>query len=249
MLSGISIAIKSLAFGSIVKAASKKATDHIISKNIHKYLDRTRISIRKMYENYWKNMLVSGGLNVLIIITALLSFFVFSVNHIAIIIISLLSLALIIQMLILTIKNIVKAIHHIGDILTFLKDMCSFKSVPATIRELIRYKYRGVYYQNTNDFTRTAHGIFSTFGMVKSSDKIEEEVVDEYYSLVKDYLLRIVLSQIAIATIFYGFFLFFLRNHIFAYTMKMNLMEILLYPFTISKPIIGELWNTLTQIH
>jgi hypothetical protein len=77
---------------------------------------------------------------------------------------------------------------------------------------------------------------FSVIGMVKSADDIEEDVVDEFYFMIKYYVFRTIISKIAIATLFYGFFFVFLRGFIFSYALKMNVFQLLFYPFTVSLP-------------
>jgi hypothetical protein len=100
-----------------------------------------------------------------------------------------------------------------------------------------------MYYQKTNNFTRTAHCVFSKTGMVKSRDEIGEEIVGEYYSLIKNYLLRVIIWKTVLVTVFYGFFVFFLRKYVFSYTLNMNFVEVVLYPFAVSLPKIMHITN------
>jgi hypothetical protein len=76
----------------------------------------------------------------------------------------------------------------------------------------------------------------SMVGVIKSADEIEEDVVDEFYFMIKYYVFRTIISKIVIATLFYGFFFVFLRGFIFAYALKMNVFQLLFYPFAISLP-------------
>jgi hypothetical protein len=223
----LSSAARTLASGSIASALSKGATNYFISSKIAEYSAEARDSVRRMYENYWKNLLISVAVNVLIILTALSSFFFFSVNHISILIISLLSLGLTVRVLIRSVKTFIRVIPHIDIILKLITDIFYSRSLPEAIKKAIRNKFQEIYYQETNGFVRTIHGAFATLGFIKSADAIEEDVVDEFYRLIKYYILETIASRIVVIAVFYGFFFIFLRQYIFSYTLKMSAFQIL----------------------
>jgi hypothetical protein len=225
-----------LAAGSFLKAVSKQVTGHIISQKIDSSLTLVRTEILDRYERYWKNTLVSGSVNFFIILTALLSFFCFSVTPAVILGISLMTVALAVRALFLTGKALVEIAPHAGDIGAFIQNIFRFRSLPEAFRELVRVHWRRLYYQHTNELARTLHSLASKIGMVKSADEIEDEIMDEYYHLAKQYILRVIVSKVAVITVFYGFFVCFLRSRIFVHAMHMNTLEILAYPFTVSIP-------------
>jgi hypothetical protein len=223
-----------LSIGSIVQGVSKNITNQVISQKIDESLVITRNEILNRYDQYWKNLIISGGINGLIILTALLSFFLFSVNQFVILVISFLSIILVVRDLVLAIKTVIELIPYSGDIKVFIKDIFYFKSLSEAIKQMIRTQWNKIYQRNTNNFTRGVHDIFSSFDMVKSYNEIEEDIIDEYSHLIKNYFLRVIISKAVILTVFYGFFMLFLRTYIFSYTLHLNIAELLLYPFTVS---------------
>jgi hypothetical protein len=87
-----------------------------------------------------------------------------------------------------------------------------------------------IYDQNTNDFSQGAHKVFSFLGFVKSTDEIEADVVDEFYLLIRDSLLRYLVYRVIPLVIFYSTFIFLLKPLVFSAATGMKLYEILLYP-------------------
>jgi hypothetical protein len=225
-----------LAVGSFVRAVSKNVTDYIISQKIDQSLVLVRTEILDRYERYWKNTLISGTGNFLIVLTALLSFFCFSVTPQVILCISLMTVALAVRNLVLTAQALIAAAPYASDIWAFIRNIFRFRSLPEAFRELVRVHWRRVYAQYTNGITRTAHSLFSKIGMVKPAEEIETDILDEYYHLAKDFVLKVIASKAAFIAVFYGFFVFFLRSRIFAHAIHMNTLEILVYPFTVSIP-------------
>jgi hypothetical protein len=88
----------------------------------------------------------------------------------------------------------------------------------------------------TNDVIRTLHSAGKKIEIVKSPDEIEESIVKKFYPLICNYLLRRIVYKIAALFAFYGIFILLLKQYVFAYTVHMGVLEVVLYPFTIALP-------------
>jgi hypothetical protein len=115
------------------------------------------------------------------------------------------------------------------------------KSVPNAIKESIRFLWRRLYAAITNDVTRTLHSAGKKIEIVQSPEEIEESIVKKFYPLICDYLLRSIVYKIAALFAFYGIFLLLLKQTVFAYTVHMGALEVMLYPFTVALPAVLSL--------
>jgi hypothetical protein len=119
--------------------------------------------------------------------------------------------------------------------------LISTKSLSFSIKWAIRIEFRKVYEANTNGLGRFAHSAASFLGFVKSADDIGDDVVDEFYTLIKDYLLRVIIYKIAAFFVFYGIFIMVLKPIAFFYTMNIGFLKLLVFPFTVGIPAVIEI--------
>jgi hypothetical protein len=117
-----------------------------------------------------------------------------------------------------------------------------YKSLTVAIKEYIRYKFQRLYFDNTNRIGRFSHSVLSNFGLVKSTEQIEDEVVDGFYHLVKNYFIKNIICKVTAFTVFYAIFFLLLKPIVFAHTLHMNVIQVIFYPFTVALPkVIGIL--------
>jgi hypothetical protein len=219
-----------------VRAVSKNITDRFISAQINKKLDEAKTVIAAWYADFLMNVYFYAGINAAIVLLTLIPYFFFSINDTIIAIISAMSIIIVARLIYQTIKNLVKIRPYIGDISVFLTGLRDCKSLPVAIREFIRYKFQELYFENTNKAGRIAHSIFGGLGFIKTSDDIEDEVVDDFYHLIKNLLIKDIVYKTAAIIVFYAVFVFLLKPFVFSYAMEMNIVQVLLYPFTVAIP-------------
>ena len=228
--------IKPIAGILAARAVSKYVTDRFISAKIDKELDKAKAAIAAWYADFLMNVYFYAGINAAIVLLTLIPYFFFSINDIIIVVISVMSLIIVARLIYQTIKNLVEIRPYIGDISVFLIGLRDCKSLPVAIREFIRYKFQGLYFEKTNKAVRIAHSIFGGLGFIKSSDDIEDEVVDEFYHLIKNLIIKNIVYKIAAIFVFYSVFVFLLKPVVFSYAMEMNIFQVLFYPFTVAIP-------------
>jgi hypothetical protein len=216
---------------------SKRITDSIISGKINEFTGEARGVISRWYENYLSNLVLSIVLNVVMIALSITSYLFFPGSKVIIIAISLITVFMMARWIINTIISIVRDIYpHLSIIQDFIKNLISTKSLSFSIKWAIRMEYRKIYEANTNGIGRFAHSAASLLGFVKSADDIGDDVVDEFYILIKDYLLRVIIYKISAFLVFYGIFIMVLKPIVFSYTMNIGFLKLLVFPFTIGIP-------------
>ena len=220
----------------VIRSASKHITDHVISNKIDEILHDARNKMMTLYTDYLKNICFFIGLNGTIILLATAHFLFFSVNTIIIIIVSVISLFMIARFIYLTTRNIIKVMPYFNKIKTFVKDVCFYKSIPAAVKERIRAEFWDRYYSNTNRAGRFAHSVASNLGLVKSAENMQDEVVDQFYQLIKYFLIKNIIYKAATVSIFYVVFAFLLKPFVFSLTMQMKVLDTIIYPFTVTLP-------------
>jgi hypothetical protein len=219
-----------------IRKVSKYLTTRFISKKIDEALDTAKNKMADFYAEYLKNVFFYTALNAVTILLTLIPYSFFSINEVIIIIVSLISVFMITRFVFLTIRNIIRIKPYIKDIVIFLIGLMDYKSLPIATKEYIRYKFQMLYFENTNGVGRFSHSVFSGLGFVKSSGQIEDEVVDEFYRLIKYYLIKNIIYKIAALAAFYAVFFLLLKPLIFSYTLHMNIFQVVFYPFTVALP-------------
>ena len=219
-----------------VKNLSKYITDRVISKKIEDALTKTRCKIQEWYDDYRKNVIISFSLNTVIILLTIIPYYFFSINNTIIIIISSISLFMMARFIYRAIRDIRKIIPYLYHIKEFINDLMLYKSISIPIKGRIIEIFNEIYESNTNKVSRIAHSTIAMLGFVKSYDDIEGEVVNEFYKVIKTYLINNIIYKIMAFSVFYFIFIFFLKPFVFTNVMKMNIIEAVLYPFTVALP-------------
>jgi|GEM_PF-2764589 len=219
-----------------IQGVSKSVTNHFISKKIEEALDETKNSIENCYTSYRQNVIISASLNIAIVLLIVISYFFFSVNNIIIVIISVMSLLLIARFLYLTIRNIIKIMPHLHKIKIFINDVFLHKSISIAVKERIIIEFWNIYYDNTNKAGRFAHSVASKLRLVKSAENILEEVLDEFNHMIKYFLIKNIIYRATILSACYIIVAFILKPIVFSYIMHTNILNALVYPFTVALP-------------
>jgi hypothetical protein len=76
----------------------------------------------------------------------------------------------------------------------------------------------------------------SKIGVVKPVDSIEDDVVDEFYGFIRNYVIKAVAYKVITFLAYCAIFTFLLRPFVFSYAMKMNVTDVVFYPFTVALP-------------
>lgn len=219
-----------------VRSLSKYITNRIISKKIDDALINARNKINNYYADYWKNVILFSALNIVIVLLTIISYYFFSINNVIIIIISAISLFMMVRFFYRTIRNIAKIIPYSYQIKEYFKDLIFCKSLRIAIKERIRNIFFDIYESSTNKVSRLTHSAVAMLGFVKSIDDIGVEVVNEFYNMIKLYLIKNIFYKTIAFSIFYIIFVLLLKPLVFTFTMNMNIIEAILYPFTVVLP-------------
>ena len=218
------------------RAVSRHISDRFISKRINDALDGAKATIAAWYADYLRNVCFFAAINAAILLLVLIPHFFFSINDAVIVAISALTIVMMARFVYTTIRNIVRIRPHLGDVAVFLIGLRDYKSLPAAIREFIRYKFRKLYFDRTNGAGRLAHAVFSTLGFVKTTEDIEGEVMDGFYRLIRRFLIGNIVYRIAAVAVFYSLFAFLLKPLVFSHAMGTSVLLALFYPLTIALP-------------
>jgi hypothetical protein len=227
------------------RAVSKYVTDRFISAEINKKLDKAKAAVAAWYADFLMNIYFYSGINAAIVLLTLIPYFFFSINDTIIVVISIMSVFVMVRFIYQTIKNLIKIRPYIGDISVFLTGLRDYKSLPAAIRGFIRYKFQELYFGNTNKAGRIAHSILGGLGFVKTSRDIEDEVVGRFYHLIKNFIIKNIVYEIATFMVFYSVFIFLLKPIVFSYAIDMSILQVLFYPFTVAIPKIIMIITTI----
>jgi hypothetical protein len=234
----------------------RQISDKIIEKKITDAKNAATLKINALYADYKRNVLVTIVLNVFVIAVTLIAHFFFTINAAVICIVSVIPTIMMVRNLYRTAKTVRMVALNINHLIQidnndtviilditywniiqiFSQKMRLLKSVPTAIKESIRFFWRHLYTAITNDVTRTLHSAGKKIEIIKSPEEIEESIVQKFYPLVCNYLLHSILYKIAALFAFYGIFLLLLKQYVFAHTVHMGALQVMLYPFTVALP-------------
>jgi hypothetical protein len=231
----ISSALGGLGSAAAASFVSKRITDHVISGKIGEFVEEGRAMIRKIYARFMFNWKLSLLLNGIIILCVLILWKIGGthpgVKTPLLLVISFVSFFMMFRALVNAVRSLRLMYPHRRTIRYFLKKFFLFPpSFYFSVRQTIRMMYQDIYEQNTNAFSRGAHKVFSFFRFIKSTDEIEDEVVDEFYRLIRDFLLPYLVYRVIALTVFYSAFILLLKPLVFSTAIDMKVYEILLYP-------------------
>jgi hypothetical protein len=230
-----------LAAGSVVSVISKSITDRIIALRIEEVFLHAKGRIYKLYQDYYKSVFISATLNLMIICVSLIPVFLHSVNNAVILSVSLLTLCVVIRVCVKTLLHIRIVVSNWSGIKPRLREFFRLKKTNSwkdTIKKMIRAEYRNVYDTNVSDFLRIVHYVGAQLNLVKSKENIEDDVVKAFYQLIVSYAKRLVVYRIIAIAAFYSIFIFLLKPYVFSLALKMELTDILLFPFAQAVPVL-----------
>jgi len=232
---------RDILFFSPAQFISKRVSDHVISGKIGKIVDDVRLKIKLWYHSYFLNILITIISNILLVGITLVSYYFFSVNPVVICIISCISIFMICRTIVRLLRSLVQTIiphwNYISEYGSmFINSLFRGYGLSYSIRRTIRSAFYNVYRGKTNAFVRGVHTVFSKLRFIKSDDEICDEVVDEFYSLFTGYTVRLIVYKVIAFLTYIAVFNFFLRPYIFLHTLRLNAIEILIYPFTVALP-------------
>jgi uncharacterized membrane protein YkvA (DUF1232 family) len=234
----------------------RQISDKIIEKKITDAKNAATLKINALYADYKRNVLVTVVLNIFVIAVTLTAYFFFTINAAVICIVSIISTIMMVRNMYRTAKTVRTVALNINHLIqidnndtvitltitywqvvqVFRQKLRLLKSVPVAIKESIRFLWRHLYTAITNDVTRTLHSAGKKIEIIKSPGEIEESIVKKFYPLICNYLLRNILYKIAALFAFYGIFLLLLKQLVFAHTVHMGALQVMLYPFTVALP-------------
>jgi hypothetical protein len=224
-----------------VQSISKFISNSIISDKIDEIVQKVRRKIEKWYIDYRLSVFISIVLNSIIVGITLISFYLFSINYIAICIISIISIFMLVRTIVRWITALIRTvipnfenISLYGNI--FSRYLVKNHSVSRSIRNTINIAFMNIYTENTNKFVRGLHNTFSFTGFIKSKDEISEIVVNEFYGLITGITVRLIIYKIIAFTLYISVFTFLLKPFVFTQFLDKNILQIIIYPFTVALP-------------
>ena len=227
-----------------IKTIARHFTDKAISSKIDEELTNFKEIMYRWYADYRRNIIVSVIFHVLTVLIAVIPYIFFSINNVIIIIVSGISIFMLARFVYGTAKSVANfIIPYRGDILNFLHDFIRYKSFTISIKSFIRYKFNEEYENKTNGAIRFFHSLGSTIGVVKPVDSIEDDVVDEFYGFIRNYVVKVIAYKVITFLAYCAIFTFLLRPFVFSYAMKMNVTDVVFYPFTVALPSIVRIIN------
>ena len=187
------------------------------------------------------------AVNTVFVLLSFVSHFLFTVNAVTVFLVSLISIYMILRFLIGNIKSIIvfagnpykrEIIYYSRS---FLGRFFRFHGLSSSIRRVINEFVHDMYHEKANKATKAAHWILSKLRFVKSINEISEEIQDEFYDLITGYTVRLVVYKATAFLVYCAVFAFLLRPFVFSYTMDMNFLNVVLYPFTVAPCTIIEI--------
>jgi hypothetical protein len=112
----------------------------------------------------------------------------------------------------------------------FVTGVVQLRSWRAGRVGMIRAVYRYAYREKLPKPVKTLHPLATALGLVKSSGDIEDQVIRDFYPLVKSYMTEALLFNMALYGLGYGAFLFIVKNTVFVKMLHLTLGEVLFYP-------------------
>jgi hypothetical protein len=216
---------------------SKHISDKVISGKIGEFVAHGRTMMQKCFSSFLWNLKLSIVLNVIIITLALLAWKMKATkilaSNVMIGCISLISLFMMLRWVFRTIRYVIRMYPYRYVFAYFLNVFFKSFSFKHSVRSTIRMLYNRTYNENTNAVGRFTHKVFSVLRFVKSSDEIGGDVEEEFYRLIRDFLISYIIYRIIAMTVFYGVFILILKPLVLNQTLHMNFFEIIFYPVLI----------------
>jgi hypothetical protein len=225
---------------SLLITGIRSFTDSLISGLLNGFVsEKAKAQIDAIYGNFWKNVAITTGLNIVMIAIVLIAKTFFTVNHIVILLIFLITAALLTRGVIRFIKTITNLIkirqsEHFDIVLIAVRKALKQWSITAGIRS----GYRAFYEKYNNKSLRimgVLHKFISSIGLIKSPKEIESDVI-RAGSMIKDYALKLIIYRVVAIAAFYGGFILILKPIIFSQTIALEWYKILAFPFTVELP-------------
>jgi hypothetical protein len=220
---------------------SKRISDRIISGKIGEFVAHGRTMMQECYSLFLWNLKLSIVLNIIIITLGLLLWKLKPIalaNDVILGCISLISLFMMIRWAFRTVLSMKRIYPYHYVFLYFMNVFIKTFSFKYSVCSTIRMMYNKIYDENTNKVGRFTHKVFSVLRFVKSSDEIGNDIVEEFYLLIHDFLIPYIVYRIIAITVFYSIFIFLLKPLIFNQTLQINPFEIIFYPVLIIQRLI-----------
>jgi len=220
-----------------IKGIARRFTDRTISSKIDVKLNYFKEIIYKWQAEYHRNIIVSVIFHVLTVLITVIPYIFFSINNVIIFIVSGISIFQIVRFVFGAIKSFVNfIIPYRNDILNILYDFIHYKSFTTAVKRFIRKKFSEEYENKTKGAVRFFHSLGSKIGLVKSVNDIEDDVVDEFYGFIRNYVIKVIAYKVITFLAYCAIFNFLLRPFVFSYAMKMNVTDVVFYPFAVALP-------------
>jgi len=224
---------------------TKRISNTIISGTIEAEIEKIREIIKTWYLKYRFNMLITIILSFAIIGITLVAYFFFSINDIVVCIVSVLCIFMLVRTIIDIIKSVIfTLIPNWGTIIEytsiFFRNIFNGYGIKGAFKNTIHVVAVRIY-NDTNGFIRGVHTVFSKLKLAKSLDEISEEAQNEAYSLITGYTVRLITYKVIAFFTYCVIFTVVLRPFVFTHLIKMNVFEIIFYPFTVALPTVIEI--------
>jgi hypothetical protein len=105
------------------------------------------------------------------------------------------------------------------------------RSFETAVKMIIRVTFNYYYSDKLSDKVQTVHRLASLFGFAKSKSEIENKIADDFYPLIRYFVIKILIYNILFFTVCYGFFVFILKTLIFNVFLDIPLWKLWVYPF------------------
>ena len=224
-----------------IKSAARYFADKTVSNIIEEKFSEIKYKFEEWYLKLYQNIIITISSDIILLLMAVIPYLFFSINNVIILLISTISILLFVRFIYMTIKLIFDIIINWFYISVFFYSVVECKSLSTAIKRSLRVLFNVEYYKKTNKISRMLHKAGSYFGFIKSSEDMEDDVVDNFYPYVEKYVLKVVLSKIVLFSIYCIMYIFLLRPYVFSNTLKMTFFEVIFYPFTVALPAIIDI--------
>ncbi|MDR1923144.1 MAG: DUF1232 domain-containing protein [Planctomycetaceae bacterium] len=114
----------------------------------------------------------------------------------------------------------------------FLRELWKSRSLSTAIKQTVSQAFCYVYYEKTSNLTQNIHSFTSFINATPTVKEMSEKAAERSCPLLKKYVKMMLLLGL-LFILFYGILIAIVRSYIVYYAVKMSLIQLILYPFTL----------------
>jgi len=200
-------------------------------------LDKGEETLARINARSQKNLAVSAALNgALLVCAALSAVFMRELNGAGFLAAAIINYALLGRALFSLLRFCHTVLIPYKKIITFslmvfMDNFKTTKSIPLSIQETILFVTDYYYEDKVPSILKTAHLITADYGFVKTRGEIKNAVVDKFYPLVCRFLRTVLLYNVLLFMVCYGFLIFLLKRFVIGAALGMSMFDLYVYPF------------------